>query len=391
MDNDTNVAAAAENQPSVEPVAVNEPASTPAPEPVQNEPAPAPAPATDDVPSSEESSPKEKYVLYTDENGNKELKIVRDEEPKQAESREEQVQEQTDDTAKLTQNIDAVAEQTTTPTQPYNLNEFLNALTSDSVDESRIPAEYMAQYSNYKIQQAIEAKNKQAELAKQQQEQINQKLTPEQEQDNMKTFLQNLDDEAGKRAAHDVGMTEEDMENIDFMDDGDEKLVNYKLAKEWHRNRLMVELQERANVENTARQKQAAIYQEIQNFTTQAKQSEPNFEAIDKMMSERYKTLPYEEGKRVEAVLQALGNGTITEAQTVELKNYYDATRKEFYAKKNGLSTTPRRAPKPPAVERAGNGKEIQHEYTPDYAALRKGDPKQQVAWLAEYLRNKGR
>ena len=387
MDVDTNVAAAAENQPIAEPVANNEPA--PAPEPAQNESAPAPVANDAPAPADEPEAPKEKYVLYTDENGNKELKIVRDEEPQQDEPKAEPTP--ADDNANLTQNIDTAAEAVNAPAEPYNLNEFLNALTSDAVDESRIPAEYMAQYSNYKIQQAIEAKNKQAELAKQQQEQINKKLTPEQEQDNMKTFLQNLDDEAGKRAAHDVGMTEEDMENIDFMDDGDEKLVNYKLAKEWHRNRLMVELQERANVENTARQKQAAIYQEIQNFTTQAKQSEPNFDAIDKMMSERYKTLPYAEGKRVEEVLQALGNGTITEAQTVELKNYYDATRKEFYAKKNGLSTTPRRAPRPPAVERAGNGKEIQREYTPDYAALRKGDPKQQVAWLAEYLRNKGR
>lgn len=386
MDIDTNVAAGTDTQVSNEPV-VNEPAPAPAPEPVQNEPTP--APAADNSPVSESSEPKEKYILYTDENGNKELKIVTDDEPQQAEPQEEPTT--TDDSANLTQNIDAAAEAVNAPPEPYNLNEFLNALTSDAVDESRIPADYMKQYTDYKIQQAIAAKNKQAELEKQQQEQINQKLTPEQEQNNMKTFLQNLDDEAGKRAAHDVGMTEEDMENIDFMDDGDEKLVNYKLAKEWHRNRLMVELQERANVENTARQKQAAIYQEIQNFTTQAKQSEPNFDAIDKMMSERYKTLPYAEGKRVEEVLQALGNGTITEAQTVELRNYYEATRKEFYAKKNGLSTTPRRAPKPPAVERAGNGKEIQREYTPDYAALRNGNPREQVAWIAEFLRNKGR
>lgn len=386
MDIDTNVAAGADTQVSNEPV-VNEPAPAPAQEPVQNEPAP--APVADNPSVSESSEPKEKYILYTDENGNKELKIVTDDEPQQEEPQQEPAQ--ADDAAPFTQNIDTAAEAVNTPTEPYNYNEFLNALTVDNVDESRIPAEYMERYRDYKFQQVMAAKNKQAELAKQQQEQINQKLSPEQEQNNMKTFLQNLDDEAGKRAAHDVGMTEEDMENIDFMDDGDEKLVNYKLAKEWHRNRLMVELQERANVENTARQKQAAIYQEIQNFTTQAKQSEPNFDAIDKMMSERYKTLPYAEGKRVEEVLQALGNGTITEAQTVELRNYYEATRKEFYAKKNGLSTTPRRAPKPPAVERAGTGKEIQREYTPDYAALRNGNPREQVAWIAEFLRNKGR
>lgn len=387
MDETLNVAAATDTQVSNEPV-VNEPA--PAPEPVQSEPSPAPASSDTSASTDEPSAPREKYVLYTDENGNKELKIVRDE-VEQETQQEEPAQPQAEGETTLTQNIDAAAQQATTPAEQYNLDEFLNALTSDSVDESRIPADYMKQYTDYKIQQAIAAKNQQAEMAKQQQEQINQKLTPEQEQDNMKAFLKNLDEEAGKRAAQDVGMTEEDMANIDFMDDGDEKLVNYKLAKDWHRNRLMVELQQRASVENDARQKQAAIYQEIQNFTTQAKQTEPNFDAIDKMMSERYKTLPYAEGKRVEEVLQALGNGTITEAQTLELKNYYDATRKEFYAKKNGLSTTPKRVPKPPAVERAGNGKEIEHNYTPDYAALRNGNPREQVAWIAEFLRNKGR
>ena len=389
MDDNMNVAAAADTQPAVETNVSNEPAPATVKELVQNEPAASPAPANNDAGEASDG-PKERYVLYTDDNGNKELKIVRDE-VKPAETQEEEAQPEQDDSTPLTQEIDNVAEQTNAPAEPYNLNEFLNALTSDSIDESRIPADYMKQYTDYKIQQAIAAKNKQVEMQRQQQEQVNQKLTPEQEQANMKTFLQNLDEEAGKRAAQDVGMTEEDMANLDFMDDGDEKLVNYKLAKDWHRNRLMVELQQRATVENDARQKQAAIYQEIQNFTTQAKQSEPNFDAIDKMMSERYKTLPYAEGKRVEQVLQALGNGTITEAQTVELKNYYDATRKEYYAKKNGLSTTPKRAPKPPAVERAGTGKEIEHTYTPDYAALRKGDPKQQIAWLAEYLRNKGR
>ena len=384
MDETMNVAT--ENQPNVEPVTNEEPVT--ASEPVQNEQSTEPV---SNEPSQEEpSEPKEKYVLYTDENGNKELKIVRGEE--NAEEPEPQVQTPVETNGEgLTSNIDAAAEAAATPAAPYNLSEFLTALTSDAVDESRIPTEFMPQYSNYKIQQAIEAKNKQVELERQQKEQINQQLTSEQEQANMRTFLHNLDEEAGKRAAQDAGLTEDDIDNLDFMDEGDEKLVNYKLAKEWHRNQLMANLQQRANEETAARQRQATIYQEIQNFTTQAKQSEPNFDAIDKLMAERYKTLPYAEGKRVETVLQALGNGTITEAQTVELKNYYDATRKEFYAKKNGLSTTPKRVPKPPAVERAGNGKEIIKEYTPDYAALRKGDPKQQVAWLAEYLRNKGR
>ena len=346
--------------------------------------------------SNEEGKPK--YVLYEDESGQRRLKLAEAESASaptetQAEESQEQVdtnaQTDAESTAATAQNV---GEELAQPLAPYSLSEFTQALTTGNVDESRIPAEYVPQYAQYKIAQAIEAQKQQAELAKQQQAELEKKLTPEEQQANMQAFLEGLDKEAAKRAAVDAGLTEDDLANMDFMDENDQKAINFKLFKEWHRTQLMGELQQRAAVETTAREKQAAIYQDINKFVAEAKASEPNFDAIDKMMNTRFQTLPYEQGKKIEAVYAALKAGNITEAQTVELRKYYENCKKEYYAKKTGLSTTPKPVAKPPVVERAGNGEEIHKEYVPDYKALRaNSDPRAKRAWLAEFLRNKGR
>lgn len=406
MNLETNVTASAQQESAPAPAAeVNTNTSTPsASESATSNSAPESAPASSsnesqEIASVSASDGKGKYVLYTDESGQRRLKLS-SEEPTPAETEVEEQQTQEDSTAQGDTNSAAataqnVANELQQPSAPYTLGEFTQALTTGNVDESRIPAEYVAQYAQYKIAQAIEAQKQQVErakqLAEQQKVELEKTLTPEEQQANMQAFLQGLDDEAAKRAAKDAGLTEEDLANMDFMDDSDQKIINYKLFKEWHRNQLMSELQQRAAVENTVREKQAAIYKDINNFIAEAKASEPNFDEIDKIMNTRFQTMPYEQGKKIEAVYEALKAGNITEAQTVELRKYYEDVRKEFYAKKAGLSTTPKPAVRPPVVERAGNGKEVSNEYMPDYKALRNADPRAKRDWLADFLRNKGR
>lgn len=406
MNLENNVTASAQQESAPAPaVEVNTNTSTPsASESAPSNSVPESTPASSsnesqEIASVSASDGKGKYVLYTDESGQRRLKLS-SEEPAPAETQTEEQQTQEDSTAQGGTNSAAATAQNVVnelqqPSAPYTLGEFTQALTTGNVDESRIPAEYVAQYAQYKIAQAIEAQKQQAErakqLAEQQKVELEKTLTPEEQQANMQAFLQGLDDEAAKRAAKDAGLTEEDLANMDFMDDSDQKIINYKLFKEWHRNQLMSELQQRAAVENTAREKQAAIYKDINNFIAEAKASEPNFDEIDKIMNTRFQTMPYEQGKKIEAVYEALKAGNITEAQTVELRKYYEDVRKEFYAKKAGLSTTPKPAVRPPVVERAGNGKEVSNEYVPDYKALRNADPRAKRDWLADFLRNKGR
>ena len=335
------------------------------------------------------------YVLVEDETGKRTLRLAKDVEPTPAagnDEPEEKAEEMKPDEKqeRITEQVETIEDQLTKPSEPYTLDELSAALANGNVDESRVPNEYKAQYANYKIHQAIEARNQQVKAQQEQREKIDKQLSPEEERENMQRFLAGLDEEAEKRAAKLLGFTEEDTNNLEFMDDDDPKLINYKLTKEWYRNELMNNLQQRAAAETSTRQKQAAIYGDIRKFINDAKTKEPNFNAIDELMSQRYKSLSYEEGQKAKVILDALKYGTITEDQTVELRKYYEDTRKEYYAKKTGLSTKPKEVPKPPIVEQPGSGESYKKQYVPDYKALRNANARGRLAWLAEFISNKG-
>ncbi len=330
------------------------------------------------------------FVLVEGPDGRRTLKAAKAQ-PAAVEAKPAQTEEVPQATEGLTETapIEANAQAAEEKPEPYTLDEFSAALASGSIDEGRVPEAYQSQYADFKIAQAVKEFNKRAEAQAAKQAEVTKQLSPEEKQTQMKEFFSNLEKEAERRAAQSAGMTEEDLENVEYMDEDDEKLKNYKLAKEWHKQELMQGLQQRAAQETSAREKQRAVYQGITAFVDKAKAEEPNFAAIDKMLPERYKTLPYAEGHKVEQVLIALNTGTITDAQAETLRDYYEATRKEYYAKKNGLSTKPKAAPKPPIVESAGEGSASGPRYTPDYSSLAKAGVRGRRAWLAEYLRNK--
>lgn len=275
----------------------------------------------------------------------------------------------------------------------YTLDEFSNAIATGYVDEKRVPQEYQRQYADWKIGQAVQAHNAQQRAIAQQEAarraEIEAQMNPETRQEQMREFLTGLDKEADARAQQDAGLSEEDVENLDLMDDDDPKLINYKLAKEWHRQDLMAKMQSRYADEQAQRQRQEAVYAGINQFTEEQRAKEPNFDAIDRMLLTRVNDLTYKQAQVVVPVLQALQNGTINEAQTEILRNYYEDTRKLFYMQKNGLGTTPRAVNRPPTVERAGDGRDVNSVYVPDYSALAKSDVRGRRAWLAEFIRNR--
>lgn len=294
---------------------------------------------------------------------------------------------------KLTDVPQQIGQQFNQQLPTYTLDEFSNAIATGYVDEKRVPQEYQRQYADWKIGQAVQAHNAQQRAIAQQEAarraEIEAQMNPETRQEQMREFLTGLDKEADARAQQDAGLSEEDIENLDLMDDDDPKLINYKLAKEWHRQDLMAKMQSRYADEQAQRQRQEAIYAAINQFTVEQKAKEPNFDAIDRMLLTRVNDLTYKQAQVVVPVLQALQNGTINEAQAEILHNYYEDTRKMFYMQKNGLGATPRAVNRPPTVERAGDGRDINSVYVPDYGALAKSDVRGRRAWLAEFIRNR--
>lgn len=275
----------------------------------------------------------------------------------------------------------------------YSLDEFSSAIATGYVDESRVPQEFQQQYANWKIGQAIAAHNAQQQAAQQaearQRAEIAAQMNPEVQREQLQIFLTGLDKEAQLRAQSDSGMTAEDIENIDLMDDDDPKLINYKLAKEWHRQDLMSRMQNRYAGEQAQRQAQQETYNDISRFADVQRAQEPNFDKIDVFMASRVDNLPHRQAKVIAPVLQALANGTITPEQTVTLRQYYEDSRKAFYAQRNGLGSQPRAVHRPPQVERAGDGRGTNSIYRPDYNALAKSDVRGRRAWLAEFIRNR--
>jgi hypothetical protein len=335
------------------------------------------------------------YVLVKGEDGKTHLKpSPLPEQPKSEGAAQESNVVGTDaNQPKLTDVPQQIGQQFNQQLPAYTLDEFSNAIATGYVDEKRVPQEYQRQYADWKIGQAVQAHNAQQRAIAQQEAarraEIEAQMNPETRQEQMREFLTGLDKEADARAQQDAGLSEEDVENLDLMDDDDPKLINYKLAKEWHRQDLMAKMQNRYADEQAQRQRQEAVYAGINQFTEEQRAKEPNFDAIDRMLLTRVNDLTYKQAQVVVPVLQALQNGTINEAQTEILRNYYEDTRKLFYMQKNGLGTTPRAVNRPPTVERAGDGRDVNSVYVPDYGALAKSDVRGRRAWLAEFIRNR--
>lgn len=335
------------------------------------------------------------YVLVKGEDGKTHLKpSPLPEQPKSEGAAQESNVVGTDaNQPKLTDVPQQIGQQFNQQLPAYTLDEFSNAIATGYVDEKRVPQEYQRQYADWKIGQAVQAHNAQQRAIAQQEAarraEIEAQMNPETRQEQMREFLTGLDKEADVRAQQDAGLSEEDVENLDLMDDDDPKLINYKLAKEWHRQDLMAKMQNRYADEQAQRQRQEAVYAGINQFTEEQRAKEPNFDAIDRMLLTRVNDLTYKQAQVVVPVLQALQNGTINEAQTEILRNYYEDTRKLFYMQKNGLGTTPRAVNRPPTVERAGDGRDVNSVYVPDYGALAKSDVRGRRAWLAEFIRNR--
>lgn len=345
-----------------------------------------------EIASGRSGDGKGSYVLVEGSNGKRTLLYRPSEvEPQNTGGENKQLQTETYQQPTITGEARQIGEQLNQTPQTYTLNELSNAIASGDVDERRVPEQYQQQYANWKINQAIQNYNAVQQAQVEQRQQLERQLSPEEQRSQMREFYNNLDIEASKRAAADVGFTEEDVENIDLMDESDESLINYKLAKEWRKNELIQNIQRRYATEAANRERQAKIYQGISDFAAEQKSKEPNFDAIDRFMTQRIEELPYRQAKQIQPVFEAFKNGTITEEQTIMLRNYYEDTRKAYYAKTSGLSTTPRKAPRPPQVEHAGDGRVIENLYRPDYSALAQSDIRGRRAWLAEYIRNRNK
>lgn len=316
-------------------------------------------------------------------------------------SDQEDVQEENGFSREVNQYVDNV----TGEVAEYSVDEFAKALASGVVDERRVPQEYQSQYADFKIEQARIAFNdriryeqqmrdRQAQIEAAQQAEVQQQLaamrTPEARAEINKQFYEALDSEAERFAIQDLGITQKQIDDARYDEDGGEAFMRIlNDAKDWHKSRLMNELQTNYQQERAYQAQQKQLYDEIGNFAIQAEQTEPHFAEIDDMLRTAWQEMPTKYGAVVKAALDSLARGTCTQQEAQIVKKYYEDTRKLFYARANGFANAnkPKQVKKkPPMVERPGNGRNV--GYKPDYAALRSADVRGKKAWLADYFKD---
>lgn len=287
------------------------------------------------------------------------------------------------------------AEDVQSPAAPtaYTSDEFLQAMTLGQVDESRIPDALKANYIALCQQRQIAAMQAQQQAAMQQQAASMQQPSQEtQPAPDMTAMYRRMREVAEAKARADLGLSASDLESVEYGEDEEaqKKVEAYRVAVEMNIQQLARSIDEHQRQMVAEQQESQQAMAQIVPLYQQLAATEPHFAEIDQMMIGHYRHMAYADAVKVEAAMRRLAQGSPTRADVPVLKEYYDKTRKAFYAKRQGVPTTPVPAmpparAQPPKVEGAGRvtaapAKEV------DWRAMRTMDARERSAFIAANL-----
>jgi hypothetical protein len=256
--------------------------------------------------------------------------------------------------------------------QFYSPAELSLAIQMGQVDESKIPPEYQPQYLAMKQQNAPKPPPQKSEA----------ELRNE--------FLDAVNKAAHDKAMKDVGITEDELAMGEFSDNDEiqTKVSRYKAALDVARSQIISGYSEQVRIEQMKAQQENEFKKGVADWINEQRAAEPNFDEIGFFMQEHYKTMPYEKAATIAPAIQKAMQGKLDPQSAEVVRSYYEDCRKEFYAKKNGTSTTP--SPRSPSVERKGTGQDVVKPI--DYAEQLRSAPardKSKIveAWLSSMKR----
>ncbi len=286
--------------------------------------------------STASSSDSDIWVVV-DDKGNRRVEMSSDPFNIQQEQQKEQTPQEAD--AKP-----SIAEPETTQPQYYaDMNEVMSAAAQGVLDDSRLSVEQR----NTII--AIQQQEQQRIALAQAREQAE-----KQSQENVRKAFGELKVQAQKQALQTLGISEEDLANADFVENGaaikekynqlvDDMVLRGQTA--YFRQETMLANQAAAN---------AGSLQEIQTFCNAERAKEAHYDEIIKLMDTVKMDMPYRDAQAVLEAERNCQNNAMTAKDVATFRKYYDYCKKLAYQKANNVSTTPRRANAVPKVEQPG-------------------------------------
>ena len=235
--------------------------------------------------------------------------------------------------------------------------ELLQAIETNTVDESRIPMELAFQYAAYKNQnKGVTETTASSANANDNIGAAHQSASPSTEEAR-KQFYNRVEEIAHQAALQDSGLTEEQLAVVEYSDDPDiqARAKQYQTAIAFHRQNVINNVQRKQMEQQQAIEQQQAFMQNVRNEIANLQATEKEFNNIDILMGTMYKQMPYDKAVKYATAIQAFANGTLTMAQADDLRAYYKEARTHYYATKNGYGVVNKPTPVP-KVETSGNG-----------------------------------
>lgn len=295
-----------------------------------------------------------KFQFTVDENGNRSLSLGED---KPAEP-EEAPQESDEPAANPPQ------EKPTEPAiQPYeNMEQVVQAAGAGNLDPARLTQEQ---------QQSIIALQQRQQMEQQRQQFMAQQQAAA-EQARQQAFSQ-LAIQAKAAAMQELGISDNDLTNADFMEDGAEKKAKFEALY----NKKLLEGQYSYIQNEVVQQQRMEAYNqgvtEIQSFCADERVKNPHFQQTIQLMETTKNTMPYNVAEKIFATERNLQNGVLTPNDILTFRQYYDYCKKLAYQSAANVSTKPKPTASVPNVERAGsaqNNTEVPHLNTANLRSM---------------------
>lgn len=309
----------------------------------------------------------ERFGLVRQPDGRMELEIFREEKEQTTEppaetppTPKEEIVEVPVTTPQPNYGVDAGNEPRAQPTM-YSIADISTAIQAGiPLAPERIPSELVGWYQ----QKQAEQMQKEAPDTKEQQ----------------REFFRNIAQKAKEEALAELQMTDadltKDLDELDF--DEQEQLIKkrqqFQELSQINQSVLLNQVQFAMAQQAQERERQMGVVRGIVEYADELRKSEPNFEAINLMMRDHYKTMPYQDAAVIKNAIDALSTGQIDQRQADTLRVYYEKTRLAYYAQKNNLTTKPQTITTPPVTEKPTSG-DFQSDQKADWAAMRNMTP----------------
>ena len=241
------------------------------------------------------------------------------------------------------------------PDSEYSMPELQEAIRQGNVDENRIPVDMRQNYYLAMAQQQ-QAAQPQSEPAQAQE--------PVADTAKAQEFYGKVQQMAQERAMKEIGITQDEIDVAEYTDDPEliKKANAYKVAIENNRAQILQDVDNIQRQQKAVEEDRIRAYQTIVNFVDETRKKEPNFDAIDRLMTSRVAQMPYEKAIKIVPLLNKIKNNTLSTADLPALQDMYNETRLEFYSQREGVDVAPQ-VQRPAYVETPGSGKEAPKQF----------------------------